>query len=66
MLIYSAFADGALAVTALIAGADVVIGKDELGQELCRAIRRLARGQHRLPAIIPSIAQARAPFPERV
>lgn len=57
VLIYSAFADGALAVTALIAGADGLLGKHELGQELCRAIRRLARGQQHLPAITPSVAQ---------
>ncbi len=56
VLVYSAFADGALAVAALIAGADGLLGKDELGQELCRAIRRLARGQHHLPAVGSSIA----------
>lgn len=57
VLIYSAFADAALAVTAIIAGADGLLGKDELGDELCRAIRRLARGQHRLPAITESVAK---------
>jgi DNA-binding NarL/FixJ family response regulator len=57
VLIYSAFADGALAVTALIAGADGLLAKDELGDELSRAIRRLARGRHRLPAITTSVAR---------
>jgi DNA-binding NarL/FixJ family response regulator len=57
VLIYSAFADAALAVTAIIAGADGLLAKDELGDELCRAIRRLARGQHRLPAITESVAR---------
>lgn len=58
VLVYSAFADGALAVAALIAGADGLLGKHELGQELCRAIRRLAAGGHRLPGITPSVGQA--------
>ena len=58
VLVYTAFADGALAVAALIAGADGLLGKHELGDELCCAIRRLARGQHNLPAISPSVAHA--------
>jgi two-component system, NarL family, response regulator DevR len=57
VLVYSAFADGALAVTALIAGADGLLGEQVLGQELYRAIRRLTRGQHHLPAITSSVAQ---------
>lgn len=58
VLVYSAFADVALAVTALIAGADGLLPKHALGQELCRAIRMLARGIHHLPAIPRSVAQA--------
>lgn len=58
VLIYSAFADAALAVTALLAGADGLLGKEQLGQVLCRAIRVLARGQHYLPAVTPPVAQA--------
>ncbi|MGH2882436.1 MAG: response regulator [Solirubrobacteraceae bacterium] len=49
VLIYSAFADGAVAVSAIIAGADGLLGKHELGQELCGAVRRLARALHHLP-----------------
>jgi DNA-binding NarL/FixJ family response regulator len=56
-LVYSAFADGALAVSAIIAGADGLLGKHELGEELCDAIRRVARGRHNLPAISQSVAQ---------
>jgi DNA-binding NarL/FixJ family response regulator len=56
VLIYSAFADGTLAVLAPVAGADGLLGKHELGDELCRAIRRLARGQEHLPAPPRSIA----------
>jgi DNA-binding NarL/FixJ family response regulator len=61
VLVYTAFADGALAVATVIAGADGLLGKHELGDELLCAIRRLARGQHNLPAISPSIAHAMRP-----
>jgi two-component system, NarL family, response regulator DevR len=60
VLIYSAFADGTLAVLAPVAGADGLLGKHELGDELCRAIRRLARGQQHLPAPPRSIAHVLA------
>lgn len=56
-LVYSAFADGALAITALIAGADGLLGKHELGEELCQTVRRVARGRPNLPAINQSVAQ---------
>jgi DNA-binding NarL/FixJ family response regulator len=58
VLVYSAFADLGLAVAALIAGADGLVGKHELGQEVCRAIRTVAGGQNRLPAIPASVVQA--------
>lgn len=58
VLVYSAFAGPALAVAALVAGADGLLGKHELGDELCHAIRRLARGQRYLPAIPPGLAHA--------
>jgi DNA-binding NarL/FixJ family response regulator len=58
VLVYTAFADGALAAAALIAGADGLLGKHELGDELCCAIRRLARGLPNLPAVSPSVAHA--------
>ena len=55
---YSAFADSALAVVAPssleLRG---LLGKGELGRELCRAIRGVAPWQHHLPAIGSSIAQ---------
>jgi DNA-binding NarL/FixJ family response regulator len=57
-LVYSAFADSALAVAAIIAGADGLLGKHELGDELCDAIRRLASGRQYLPAIAPAVARA--------
>jgi two-component system response regulator DevR len=58
VLIYSAFADGTLAVLAPVSGADGLLGKHEFGEELCRAIRRLARGQQHLPATPRPIAHA--------
>lgn len=58
VLIYSAFADDALAVIAPIAGADGLLDKRELGEELCSAIRRLVRGQRNLPAIRSALAHA--------
>jgi DNA-binding NarL/FixJ family response regulator len=57
VLIYSAFADSALGVAALVAGADGLLGKGSLGEELCIAIRRLAGGRQYLPAIPLSVAQ---------
>jgi DNA-binding NarL/FixJ family response regulator len=56
VLVYSAFADNALTVMALIAGADGLLDKGELGQELPSSIRTLAqaggtyrRSAHRWP-----------------
>jgi hypothetical protein len=43
---------------AMIAGADGLLGKDELGNEVCNPIRRVARCQRHLPAIAPSVANA--------
>jgi DNA-binding NarL/FixJ family response regulator len=60
ILVYSAFADSALAVTAILAGADGLLGKDALGDMLCTAVRRLARGGHYLPAVTASVARALA------
>jgi DNA-binding NarL/FixJ family response regulator len=57
-LVYSAFADSVLAVMTVIAGADGMLGKHELGDELCNAIRRVARGHLHLPAIAPAVANA--------
>jgi len=58
---YSVFADSALAAMAAIAGADGVLGKHELGDELWYAIRRLVRGHRHLPAIPPTVAGTSAP-----
>ena len=58
VLIYSAFADHTLAAAATIAGADGLLGKGTLAEELPLAIRRLAAGRLSLPAVAAPIADA--------
>jgi DNA-binding NarL/FixJ family response regulator len=58
VLIYSAFADTALAVAAIVAGADGLLPKATLGEELTIAVRRLVHGRQYFPAIPASIAAA--------
>jgi DNA-binding NarL/FixJ family response regulator len=58
VLIYSAFADTALAVAAIVAGADGMLSKATLGEELTIAIRRLVNGRQYFPAIPESIQGA--------
>lgn len=58
VLIYSAFADTTLAVAALVAGADGLLPKATLGEELTIAIRRLVHGRQYFPAIPASVAAA--------
>lgn len=58
VLIYSAFADTTLAVAAIVAGADGLLPKATLGEELTIAVRRLVHGRQYFPAIPASIAAA--------
>jgi DNA-binding NarL/FixJ family response regulator len=58
VLIYSAFADTTLAVAAIVAGADGMLPKATLGEELPIAVRRLVHGRHYFPAIPASTAAA--------
>jgi DNA-binding NarL/FixJ family response regulator len=58
VLVYSAFADGALVVAAIVAGADGLLSKGALGQELCINIRKLHRGRQALPRVTSSIVRA--------
>jgi DNA-binding NarL/FixJ family response regulator len=53
VLIYSAFADARLTVGAIVAGADGIVEKGSTGEELCAAVRRIARGL-RPTAEVPS------------
>jgi DNA-binding NarL/FixJ family response regulator len=54
VLLYSAYADGPLALAAVIAGADGVVHKAALAEDLCRAIRTVAAGGGAVPAISPA------------
>jgi two-component system, NarL family, response regulator DevR len=58
VLIYSAFTDDALAIAAVVAGADGLLSKSSIGEELCVAIRRLAAGHRYLPSISASVTRA--------
>jgi DNA-binding NarL/FixJ family response regulator len=58
VLIYSAFADEPLAVAAILAGADGLLSKATLSEELCVAIRRLFGGHQYFPAVAPSVTAA--------
>ena len=60
VLIYSAFADGQLAVLGLIAGADGIVGKGADSGQLCEAVRAVARGEARLPPIRHDVAETAA------
>jgi DNA-binding NarL/FixJ family response regulator len=51
VLLYSAYAGGALALPAALAGADGVIGKGIPALELFEAVRRVARGERVMPPI---------------
>jgi DNA-binding NarL/FixJ family response regulator len=57
VLIYSACADHALTVAAIIAGADGLLSKTALDQELCAAIRRLASGRQHFPDVPGSLTR---------
>jgi DNA-binding NarL/FixJ family response regulator len=58
VLIYSAFADTALAVAGIVAGADGILSKTTLGEELTVAVRRLVHGRQYFPAIPESVTGA--------
>jgi DNA-binding NarL/FixJ family response regulator len=60
ILIYSAYADARLAIAAVVAGADGLVSKAGIADELCQAIRGVARGSTVLPAIGPAALRAAA------
>ncbi|HEV2752298.1 MAG TPA: response regulator transcription factor [Solirubrobacteraceae bacterium] len=51
VLLYSAYADGSLAIPAVLAGADGLVHKGAPAQELYEAIRCVARGDKVLPPV---------------
>jgi DNA-binding NarL/FixJ family response regulator len=57
VLLYSAYADPALVLPALVAGADGMIHKGAPAHELMEAIRAVAAGEARFPPPIPELTQ---------
>jgi DNA-binding NarL/FixJ family response regulator len=57
VVVYSAYADGPLALAGVIAGADGVVHKAALATELCDAVRAVAAGRRVIPPAAPG-AQA--------
>ena len=60
IVIYSAYADARLAVAAIVAGADGVVSKAGIADELCQAIRAVANGSTVLPTTGPAALRAAA------
>jgi DNA-binding NarL/FixJ family response regulator len=60
VLIYSAYSDSALAIPAVLAGADGMASKAAPADELLDTIRQVARGRTALPPISPTLVGASA------
>jgi DNA-binding NarL/FixJ family response regulator len=60
VLVYSAYSDSALAIPAILAGADGMASKAAPADELLDTIRRVARGRTALPPISPALLGASA------
>ena len=58
VVIYSAYCDGPLAAACVVAGADGLVSKGGVGNELCHAVRAVARGSSRLPTVPVALAGA--------
>jgi DNA-binding NarL/FixJ family response regulator len=58
VVLFSAFADPAMTVPAVVAGVDAIVDKGAPTRELFHAIRRAARGQATLPEISPPLLEA--------
>jgi DNA-binding NarL/FixJ family response regulator len=56
VVIYSAFADEALAIPAVVAGADGLVGKSTDPAEVADVVRAVAAGGRRLPDASPQVA----------
>jgi DNA-binding NarL/FixJ family response regulator len=52
-VIFSAFANDHLAANCAVADADALLSKGSLGDDLCHAIRAVARGRRLLPRVAP-------------
>jgi DNA-binding NarL/FixJ family response regulator len=51
VLVYSAYADPAMVIGAIVAGADGIAAKTAHGDEICDAVRAIAAGHSVLPAV---------------
>lgn len=60
VLIYSAFADDMLGLLAAVAGADGLISKGALADELCEALRAVARGESLIGPPSPATMESAA------
>ena len=60
VLLYSAYADAALTIPAVLAGVDALVNKSAPANELYDAIRSVARGERVLPAISRGLLDAAA------
>ncbi len=58
LLLYSAYADAALVVPAIVAGADGIVHKNAPPRELFEAIRMVARGRSAFPPLSTALLQA--------
>jgi DNA-binding NarL/FixJ family response regulator len=58
VLVYSAYADAALVVPSLVAGADGIVHKSAPTRELFEAIRTVAHGGSHMPPLIPELLGA--------
>lgn len=56
VVIFSAFANDHLAACSIVAGADAILNKGSLGDELCNTIRAVRRGRKVLPHVSGPIA----------
>lgn len=69
VVVFSAFASDHLAASCTIAGADALLSKGSLGDELCHAIRTVAGGRKllpRVPAKMADVLRARLDDEERM
>jgi DNA-binding NarL/FixJ family response regulator len=58
VLLYSAYADAAMVVPSLVAGADGIVHKSSPTRELFEAIHAVAHGGIHMPPIIPELLEA--------
>jgi DNA-binding NarL/FixJ family response regulator len=58
VVVYSAYANGVLAAAAVVAEADAIVSKGQLGSELCAVIRSVHAGRRHLPSLPARLAES--------